>query len=130
MRNEQTIPQKNLVHYRLNHGMTQADMAKKLNIQSQQMYEYYENKRLTTGKALRFSEQLGFNLFDGTTKMQKDLAGAVIPGIKNDNLDFRRIEAAIKVLIHRLAKYEAKAIEKPVADCKKEIEDDIQLVLG
>ena len=133
MRNQLTIPQKNLLEYRLKNSYTQLQMAEKLGLESQQMYEYYEKKRFVDGKVLKFSEVLGVNLFEGSPQSKMDMVNRRLPGLvqqPTETVDLRRIEATLKVLIHRLSKYEAKATGKPVADCKSEIEEDIQLVLG
>ena len=133
MRSQITIPQRNLLEYRLKNAYTQLQMAEKLGLESQQMYEYYEKKRFVDGKVLKFSEILGVNLFEGSPQAKMDLVNRRLPGLGQPSVepvDLSRIEAALKVLIHRLSKYEAKATGKPIADCKSEIEEDIQLVLG
>lgn len=133
MRSQITIPQRNLLEYRLKNAYTQLQMAEKLGLESQQMYEYYEKKRFVDGKVLKFSEILGVNLFEGSPQTKMDLVNRRLPGLGQPSVepvDLSRIEAALKVLIHRLSKYEAKATGKPIADCKSEIEEDIQLVLG
>jgi len=131
MRHNLTIPQKNLLEYRLKNSFTQSQMAEKLGLESQQMYDYHEKVKLTDGKVLKFSEILGVNLFEGASQVKQDMVKLRLPSVvQPESVDLSRIEATIKVLIHRLAKYEARATNKPVMDCKKEIEEDIQLVLG
>lgn len=110
-----------LKFYRETEGISQLTMARKLGLKSQQTLAFIEKNGLSLAKAIGFEKKLGVSFIN------EQLGITPVPAVQNKGLD--KIEATLKVLVHRLAKIDSRASGRSVAECVKDIEDDITLVM-
>jgi transcriptional regulator with XRE-family HTH domain len=97
----------NLKKYRLNHGLSQEEMAVRLGLKNFQAYQYYEMGNLRLRKAREFSIILSYDL----TQIN----------------DGENIEATITVILRYLAKIKAKEERLSLTTAFNKLLEEIEL---
>lgn len=110
-----------LREYRRNNKISQARMAKMLGVKTQQVVVYMEKNGISLENAIEYEKKLKISLGVNSGQIKTPSTDSVS--------EIKKLEAIVKVLMHRQAKRDSKETGRSIQDCIKDIEDDIELAM-